>query len=198
MFKHLKEWIIAKNLSSKDGDITLMGERMQIMPSNMLAGIVYFSGNSPEVAKTLYKAAEKSTHDHLVHMKESEGLGDKDLVEWGNNLLMMIGWGKGGLMMTGKPSGNETGYVSIENSSVAKEYLHHHGKSKEPVCHLARGGIAGGVNALTGKKDFEVVEVECMAMGALRCTFVCRPKKQLLEEFGKDKREGIRKQLDFD
>lgn len=74
-----------------------------------------------------------------------------------------IGWGT--FNVTG--FGADNFEVAVDDSPFAEAY----GASKHPVCDFTRGVIAGLGETLFGKATCQ--EIECRAMGAKRCRFVC-------------------------
>jgi hypothetical protein len=179
----LQKLAFFRNLSLEEGIMSVYGSRIQILPSEMLAGFIYYGHNSQECAKAQYRAAKNSTIEYIEKMAKPEEAPEGKQIRFAYELLNELGWGKSSIKSHDIERGRAV--IEVDGSSVGSTYLKSFGKSEKAVCHLHRGGIAGGAIALSGKKDVIALEMECIAKGDEKCVFVCGPKKELMEEYGK-------------
>lgn len=77
--------------------------------------------------------------------------------------------GLGRLDLSGIRSGGGTAVV--EHSHFAEGWSQKFGRSKEPVCALPEGFLAGALAAAYGRR-FEVAEIACVARGDRECRFL--------------------------
>lgn len=187
MFKKLG---LLRSIEFDEGRISFLGDRIQILAAEILADLVYYGDE--ECMRAQYKACRETTYEHFDKIKGSGKLADEKITEMAINMVSEMGWGKPTILEDEREKGHIT--IAIEDASIGSTYLLKHGRSKEPVCHLERGGLAGGIGALLGRDDLAVVETKCIAMGDPRCEFVCRPLEELKKEYSNEKL--VRGQLD--
>ena len=174
-----KKLSFVRNLSVENGDIRLYGQRTQLVPVEMLAGIVRYA-KSDDVAEALYKAFEQETYNFFKRMAAGKRMTNEQVVEAGMDMVEGVGWGKALKMEIDIEKGKAL--LQVENTSVAVVYLKKFGKSKEPVCHLLRGSCAGAVKMASGRDDIAAIETKWIAMGDPYCEFRIGPIDELTKE----------------
>jgi hypothetical protein len=112
-------------------------------------------------------------------VRDERGLKGDELIKWAVKYFNLAGWGK--LTFEASQITQGRALFRIEDSPIATDYLSKFGKSKFPVCHLHRGGLAAGGEFITGQPS-EVIETKCVAQGHPHCEIVLRPRIELLKK----------------
>lgn len=89
----------------------------------------------------------------------------KPLAQLVIDLWRMTGWGNYKLSRY-----DESRAVLYGTTPTARAYLERFGPSKEPVCDLICGMLAGGME-MVYHKPYDCIETTCAAMGKPTCTF---------------------------
>jgi predicted hydrocarbon binding protein len=193
MFDLVRKLMMARELKMEEGEIVLFGERIQMSPAQVFVNM--FKGlKEPELSRVgylQYAATKSAISEWFANVAKTKEIKREELLKWETNVWKTAGWGNIFFNATDFMKGRVS--CRIENSPFAQTYIKIFGKSKIPVCHNLRGGLAGGCIAVTGMKDIEAVEKTCMAQGSPHCEFILRPRKEL----EKVSDINIRKQLDL-
>jgi predicted hydrocarbon binding protein len=167
-----EELMLARQLSFSKGSIELLGNRVVIFNANLFSEYALRINNSPDAVALLYEAVKSSFRDGFgKSVGEKYKFSFNDYFKWMKDLAEMNGWG----LFTWEGLDQETkkGALFVENSPIAKDLV---GKVKNPVDHVICGFIAGGASAAFAS-DIDVIEKECVALGAQRCEFSLLPAK---------------------
>ena len=194
MFDIVQKLLMARELEMKEGEISLLGERVQFVPTQIFVDMLKSAKTEEEywkVANLQYESTKKAVYEWFQKMSKKKGLVGNKLLEWEVNIWNLAGWGNFSFNATQFLKGRVS--CRVKNSPIAKIFLKSYGKSKWPVCHLIRGGLAGGMVAVTGIEESEVIETKCMAQGYDHCEFIIRPK----EEFKDLKKPYLKKQINL-
>ena len=192
MFEIARKLMMARELQMEEGNIFLLGERIQFVPTQMLVEMLRKSDNLWREGYLQYEATKSAVQKWFAIVSKKKGLKDDELVKWQINIYNLTGWGIFNIVLT-EFKKNRVNFTT-KNSAVGSTYLRLYGKQKYPVCHIVRGGIAAGANVLNKRNDSEVVELKCIAQGHPECQMVLKPRK----EFENIKNKLIRKQLNLD
>jgi len=179
MFEIVRKLMMARELRMEEGEISLMGERVQFVPTQIF--VEALKNNFETASASQYESAKQGVYKWFGEVSKRKNLNDEALWQWQVNIIKLAGWGNPEVVVSGTSEDSERISFVVKNSAVAKDYLRSFGKSKEPVCHLIRGGIAGGANARKNRTDMEVVEKKCIAQGDPICEMVLRPRSEFLK-----------------
>jgi hypothetical protein len=190
LYELMKQLMLGGELEFAEGKITFMGQHMQLLPASYFASRLKTSEDFWEEARLQYECMKKAIYSGWFSPVEKEkGLIRDDLTKWGVHYFNLGGYGKFGFEAT--QVGDGKALIKIENSAIATAYVQKFGKSKHPVCHIIRGGFAGGANKIINRNDLEVVETKCLAMGDPYCEVLVNPRKELLKEIRGDYKNQI-------
>jgi predicted hydrocarbon binding protein len=165
--------MLARQLSFKEGEIDLLGQRLVMLPSIVFSDYTMAINDSPDKVAEFYKSVKSSSKANFaVSVGKSYGFNFQNYFDWMTKIVILSGWGiwKWDFLDEEKKSGK----ISVTNSPVAENLK---GKVKCPVDHIIRGFMAGGASASL-KTDVDVVEEECVALGAPQCKFVFKSPDQ--------------------
>ncbi len=178
---------LLRQLSFKDGDIRLMGNRVVIIHANFFYDYCMQINDSPEKVSELYSSAKSSFKVGIAEsIGKNYGFSFNDFFNWMTKIAILAGWGN--IKWEGLEEGDGIGKISVENSPIAE---HLKGKVKSPVDHLIRGFIAGGASASL-QKDIDALEEECVATGAPHCSFTFRPAGQFKISYETKRQLGLK------
>jgi len=118
----------------------------------------------------IYSSAKKAGYNWFKKMAENfKGLTQSKASQWGVDLVALSGWGQPEIEKI--DFSINFGIFNLRNSTLARAY----GTSTEPVDHLFRGLLAGGMSFGT-KSDLDSIETHCLAKGDSFCRFLVGPK----------------------
>jgi predicted hydrocarbon binding protein len=173
-----EELMLAKQLSFKEGEISLLDQRIVMFPSNFLALYTEKIKDKRELVKELYECAKDSVRESFgPSVGKAYGFSVLDYTNWFVSILNMSGWGN--VHWEENEWEKKRGVIKIEHSPIAK-YLK--GKVSSPCDHIMRGFMAGG-GASAFDLDIDTIEVECEALGAEKCKFIVDSKENLKSRF---------------
>jgi len=122
-----------------------------------------------EAQEILYRGGFTGGQLSTKKYKEIFEYGDDEIAQFMMNMGTQIGWGNFKLEEFNLEA--KRLIVTVTCSPFAVAY----GKSKEPVCHMIRGVMAGMGHTLFGE-DFAAVETHCLAKGDDLCRFLIETK----------------------
>lgn len=182
---------MARELKMEKGRIDLLGERIQFIPTRLCVDMLKNADDFWATACLQYQSAKSSIHDWFEEVATRKGLKLDKLVEWEVNVFNLAGWGQYEFEVTQLLKGRAV--IEVKDSCFAERYLKAYGKSEYPICHLTRGGVAGGANLLNKRDDLEIVEVKCLAQGYPQCELLLKPRAEFLDT----NNESYRRQLNL-
>jgi len=116
-----------------------------------------------------YEAAKDAARQIVDLLRKEWKLNGENLLKASLELLEEMGIGRLTLVLPRLKLRRKI-VVRIEGSYIAKGVAK---RSDRPVCHLIKGTIAGGLEALTGWK-MDAEETKCLAMGDEYCEFTVK------------------------
>jgi len=166
--------LLAKEMSFTEGKIQVLGNRVVLPPANFFSEFASRINDSPEMVDIVYQSAKVSFRDGIAKtIGKKYGFNINDFYRWLTDIATMAGWGI--LKWEEFDAESKKGVIFVEDSPVASDLK---GKVKSPCDHVVCGFIAGGTSALF-MEDMDVVETECLALGAPRCKFIAGPAKTI-------------------
>lgn len=167
------ELTMIRQLTFKDGTIKLLEQRIVISPSIVFSDYSMAINDSPDKVAEFYKSIKSSSKDNFAEsVGKSYGFNFQNYFDWMTKIVVLSGWGRWKWDLLDEEK--KMGKISVSESPVAENLK---GKVKCPVDHVIRGFMAGGASASL-KIDIDVVEEECVALGAPQCKFVFKPHDQ--------------------
>lgn len=189
MFDLVKRLLIAKELEFEEGRIAFFKQRMQLVDPAFFAYRLKHADDFWKEAYLQYNGMkEANIKAWFEPVKKEKGIRGDELVKWATKYHNLAGWGDISFEATQIKEGRAK--VRILRSPIATIFRERFGKSSDPVCHLNRGGIAGGASVIIGL-DLDVIETRCLAQGHSQCEMIVRPKN----EFRDLREEVYQKQL---
>jgi predicted hydrocarbon binding protein len=175
------DWIEGITFNRKRGEITISGQRHTVVNSYSFKAyrdaISEIIGHGADAV--LYLAGKRHTEEFVKGiLKESTLARFAKQFRWGRNKIaekvadVLTHYGYGYTTVE-KVDFEKESIVLLENSCVARNYKK---RQKRPVCFYVAGLIAGGANAITGKR-YECRETHCIAKGDKVCRFVVKPER---------------------
>lgn len=167
--------LLARQISFTDGRIELLGQRVVISNANLFSEYTFRINDKPELVFDLYDSVKSSfAEDFAKGLGKEFGFAFKDFVKWMTDLSNMTGWG----MFTWEyyDEAKKSWVITVEDSPISKKL---NGKVNKPVDHIIRGFIAGGASAAL-RENMDVIEEECVALGAGKCRFILKRSDELL------------------
>ena len=173
MFKTVAKLFLSKQIIFEKGHIVLLGHRDSFTPLNTYVEILRIMLKNKN-ENLIYKSCKTSGYEWFELMaKNFPGMKQMEAIKWGIDLVTLSGWGIPSLK---KADLNKKHFIFIlKNSTTAKNF----GKYKEPVDHLFRGLVAGGMSYIV-KTDLDSIETHCTVLGDKVCEFFVAPQKDLL------------------
>ena len=169
MFEFVKKLMLSREISFEAGKILLLREPICLMPVRTVADIVMITKNKQR--NILYYTGKSSGSYWFKKITQrfySKNMPAKDIIEWGNNIIAMAGYGVSVLEKFNE-KGKEI-LFRLENSTMCELI----GRSKKPLDHIYRGYVAGAGTVMLGE-DCSALEIACKSMGAPYCRFVVKP-----------------------
>ncbi len=192
MFDLVRKLMMARELRMEEGEISLLGERIQFVPTQIFVEILHQADDFWKQSYLMYESSKRAVEQWFEEVSKRKNLSGDELVKWQINIFNLSGWGIHNILASQLKKGRVS--FITKNSAFGSTYLKFYGKQRYPVCHLIRGGIAAGANVLNNTTDAEVVELECIAQGFPQCKMVLKPRNEFLENDS----ELIKKQLNID
>ena len=199
LYELMKQLMLGGELQFGEGKIAFMGQRMQLVNSSFFAYRLKYAEDFWKEAQMQYRAMKDANiKGWFEPLRKEKGLKGDELSDWAKKYFNLAGWGKLTVKFSQFLKGRAL--LQIEDSALAKAYLENFGKSKHPMCHLARGGICSGANDIINRTDIEVVETKCIAQGNPFCEMIIRPHSEFKNpEYGPYKNQislGLRSSND--
>ncbi|MFH1258128.1 MAG: 4-vinyl reductase [Candidatus Micrarchaeota archaeon] len=177
----MHKMVLLKQIRDDNGMLVVFGKPCVFMPARMLIEIQRELEQEypPEKVRALFnKIGRKRVHKGAVFFKALRGINlafekltlGSPLVQLGALSLSSTGWGD----FTVQKIAKGRIIARTRNSPFAAAHLKEIGISKEPVCHLLAGMIAGAAEVSQGGY-FRAKEINCAATGKAReCVFDVR------------------------
>ncbi|MFH1257958.1 MAG: 4-vinyl reductase [Candidatus Micrarchaeota archaeon] len=173
-----RKMVFLKQIRDENGMLVVFGKPCFFMPARMLIEIqaeLSASFGKEKVGKAFFEVGRRRTHKGALFFSALRGVNrafetlhlGSPLLELGALSLSSTGWGDFTVMKLGK---NRI-IAKCPNSPLAAAYRKEIGFSKEPVCGILAGMIAGAAEVWQGG-SFSAKETSCAAMGkAKECVF---------------------------
>lgn len=169
--------LMAREIKFKEGEISLLGNRVVLMPSYSLSGILKNAGENPEIGKILYYESKGCLRDGFAKVvRQKYGLTGGRLVDWLINVGHVAGWGQISLVRHTASNDAVEDVFHVKNPPSLRL-----AKSARPVDHIFRGMIAGG-ESMAFDADMEAIETKCVAQGNPYCEFVAKRRERFLAD----------------
>jgi predicted hydrocarbon binding protein len=166
----------SKTLTVKDGDLSLMGVDINIIPTSIICelqdGLIDSMGFE-KAYDLLYKKAKEGSIDYNKEFIKQKKFTDKHkILDWQTKIVTFAGYGQ--LEIAQIDFTKESYKVKFNNSKLPKVC----GKKKFPVDIIPTGFVAGGLSATLGK-DVDAVEIKCKSLGDPYCEIEVGPPKHI-------------------
>ncbi len=171
-YDFMQKLVFARQIKFNKGSIELLNKNVVLLNASFFSNYVEKINNNPKLVQDFYYSVKDSFGNDFA-----EGIGKKynfkfrDFVEWMLQLAMMTGWGT--FTWEKLKEADYEGVIIVEKSPIA---INLKNKVKFPVDHAIRGFIAGGATAAF-KKDIDVIEEKCYALGEKKCKFILKLSK---------------------
>ena len=164
---------LANKIQMRDGEISLMGTPVNILPTSLLVTIQ--KGLIKEIGfkkaySLIYEQAKAGSYQYNMEFIKSQKYTDQRVViQRQIEIVTSAGWGK--LQIIKNDFANKQIEIKYDNSTFAREYK----KASYPVCLMPAGFTAGGVSANV-KSDLDALETKCLALGDPYCKIEIGPE----------------------
>jgi predicted hydrocarbon binding protein len=156
----------SKMLNVKDGDMSLMGVDINIIPTSIICelqkGLIESMGFTKAYDLLYSKAKEGSLDYNSKFIKQRKFTDKHKILDWQTKIVTFSGYGN--LEIAQIDFTKENFRVKFNNSKLPKVF----GKQKYPVDIIPTGFVAGGLSATLGK-DVDALEIKCTARGDPFC-----------------------------
>jgi len=180
-------------MTFKSGQISLMGQNINILPTNYFVGLTHHFLKEAKTDKhaldNLYLVGWFSSYDYMSRFEKAYGVKSfVDRYRLGMDVVDMSGFGD---YKTIKWADGSLSYFYILNNPLPKFFY----PSKKPVDHVLRGINAGG-GIVVHHNLVQCVEEKCAAVtGGNRCVFITATEDKF-DELKKTKL--LHEQIDLD
>lgn len=179
----LQKLLFVRQFSIDDGKIELLGGKYIMLNASALLELqsidetkIYMLARESSLAgmKNLVEHAKVYNKIKDLFLRNISELGkrigatDEGMIKTLQDVFNV--YGLGSLEIVELDNKNKKAAVKIKDSSIAQEYLKKSGKSKNPVCAITAGVLAGMFSYIMNQK-IECVEAKCLAQGASECVF---------------------------
>lgn len=180
----LQKLMFVNQFSINDGEIKLLGDSYIMLNSESILVLQEIDKSKTyNMAKSSSKADMKSLVSHaqvykdikaqelknIANLNSKIGKSDEGTLRTLESLFDIYGLGK--LKILDLNNEKKTVLVQVEKSTIALKHKEKEkGKSKEAVCALTAGIIAG-IFSFIFKKDVQAVEQKCLGKGDEYCEF---------------------------
>lgn len=173
-----EKFLLSREVTMKEGEITLDRQRVLMFPVNFIASYTLKLANNEQEGKKLYEIMKKGMYDFSVPLGKEYGLSYKDFLDRWVKYNAFAGWGIVEYRVVNPEAAR--GFLTYKNLT-----LHMYLKSKGVKKHSDRllEGIIAGALSSTFKVDIDVVETQCVCSGSDLCVFHWGPRSYLEEEF---------------
>jgi predicted hydrocarbon binding protein len=170
MFDFAQSLLYANKLKFENGEFTILDQKC----------CVTLADTTIKMQKKIIETLNEKGKDLLYNASKEEGFeltkefskiqkSKTELEQFIIKFLMLSGWGEFEIFKKSK-----LGIIYINKNSPFPE---RYGKSKEPICILMRGFLAGVYSYLT-ENNYECFEEKCRAQGNNFCIFKIMPKNK--------------------
>ena len=167
MFDLIKELINLKKLDMKEGEISLLGTNLCLIPPDVYV-LLLKELQKMNKQKVLYESSKKSSISWFRNLTTSLGKRTvNELIDFLPKTLNLLGLGA--IEIDNKDLGKKEFLFSLYDSLTAERY----GKSKSPVDLQVSGFLAGSLEFILNTET-SCAETECMSQGYKKCTFVVK------------------------
>ena len=168
MFDFVEKLMLARLIELEKGKISLMGQPVNIIPTDILIYIQKTMIRSVGIKKTyevLYESTKKGAMIYCKEFIKKYNIKNfKEILEWYIKIVTLAGWGDGVISYANKEK-SQVNYRLI-NSPFCKNY----GQTNYPICFIQCGFGAGGLSILFNK-NIDIIETKCASQGHKYCEF---------------------------
>jgi predicted hydrocarbon binding protein len=169
--------LMAREIKFKEGEISLLGDRVVLIPAYSLGSMLKSASENPELGKSLYYVSKECLRNGFAKVVRSKyGLTGMRLIEWLVNVGHVAGWGSISIVKRDVSPERVEFVFHVKNPPLLGL-----AKSAKPVDHIFRGMIAGG-ESMAFDADVEAIETKCVAQGNPYCEFVAKRREQFLAD----------------
>ncbi len=184
------KWLISGQLKISEGDISLLGQRVAMLPTSFFVEMekTVQKSNSPTLRDDVYLWAWKIAYLYIKKFVEEYGLKTfEERYKWGMDIASLAGFGD---YKTIDYHDKEYSYFYIINNPIAEAFY----PSKKAVDTFLRGINAGGGTACH-MQIVNCLETDCQAINGQKCVFITGTERAH-EKFGVS--DLYAEQLDLD
>jgi predicted hydrocarbon binding protein len=157
---------LAKLISMKDGEITLMDVPVTIYPVHIISDLekeLIGALGYRRAYEKIYKSVREGSIKYNRSFTKKYAIKDKrKALNWQVKIVTLSGWGK--LEVALLDFEKTRAVLHYNNSPFPRLYK----KTNYPVCIITTAFTAGGASVVIGK-DLDAVETRCIAMGDRFC-----------------------------
>ena len=179
----LQKLLFVRQFSIDNGKIDIFGSRYIMLNASALVELqnidetkIYMAGRESSFAgmKNLvehvkvYNKIKDLFLRNIAELGRKIGATDEGMIKTLQDIFNL--YGLGSLEIIELDNKNKKAVIKIKDSSIAQEYVKKNGKSKNPVCTLTAGVLAGMFSYIMNQK-IECIETKCLAQGASECVF---------------------------
>jgi len=170
MFSFVKKLMLGQKMQFNEGEILLLDEPICLMP---IRTVMDTTANAKAGKRNAIYLAGKTSgaywFEKITKRFYQDKMPAKDIIEWGNNIIAMAGYG---ISVLEKVNFDDKEIIFRLNNSTMFRIM---GKSKKPIDDLYRGFVAGAGTVML-KEECDAVEIKCRAVDGDFCRFIVKPK----------------------
>jgi len=168
-----------KEVRFEDGNITLSGQRVLIIPQEFAFAVTDLMVKDKELTGTIYEVVRnKLSVGWAEYIRRRYKFGDnpRNFVKWLIEVGAFVGWGRHELIK----------FDSEKLEGILRTYdapmgILYENKLDHPVDHIWRG-LTSGCATAAFQEDMDWIEIKCIAKGDPYCEFLFKPRKSLTPE----------------
>lgn len=178
MLPFVSKLLLSRQLSFERGELSIFGQRIIIVPIELIEMLIIESAKDPDFEKAIYNAMKESVRTFCEELNKKNNIQQKEMLDVLGKLTEMNGYGEYRLIkvdydkkfavvhMRGLPSQALRGDKRVKGKKSADSYW--------------AGMLAGGGCFVFGE-DVDAVETRCVISGKDSCEFVLGTKKSIKE-----------------
>lgn len=173
----LQKLMLARQINFREGDISLLGQRVVIFPEETIFVMTKLLVDDQSLVPTVYEDIRKSICKGWAGIiKKNYKFKHRDYLNYLFGISNLSGWGKSKLVSFDHKT--YSGKTVADNTPMGVAFK---GKTTQSVDHLWRAAAAGSISAVF-LEPIDVFEVRCIAKGDKQCELYFKPRRLITDE----------------
>jgi predicted hydrocarbon binding protein len=178
MLPFVSKLLLSRQLSFERGELSIFGQRIIIVPIELIEILIIESVKDPNFEKSIYTAMKESVRKFCEELHKKNNIQQKQMLDVLGKLTEMNGYGEYRLIKVNY----DKKFAVVHMKGLPSQALRgtKEMKGKDAVDSYWAGMLAGGGCFVFGE-DVDAIETRCVITGKNSCEFVLGNKKFLKE-----------------